>query len=65
MRCETDLGAWVLDETVLTLGRTWERMISDGKDPFAKKRQVRYPSIKNDPRKRVKKMDLSKVYGKK
>ena len=65
MRCETEIGAWTLDEATLVLGRTWERMISEGQDPFeiqnSEFRIQNFRSVKNDPRRKVKKADLAKL----
>lgn len=32
--CETEIGAWALDETCLVVGRHIEKAIHEGKDPF-------------------------------
>lgn len=32
---ETDFGKWALDEACLTVGRRFENMLNEGKNPFA------------------------------
>lgn len=34
MQLETDLGKWALDEACLALGRRYENMLNEGKNPF-------------------------------
>jgi hypothetical protein len=35
MGLSTDLGAWSLDEACLVAGRTIEKLVNEGKDPFS------------------------------
>lgn len=34
-RLETELAAWALDEACLVVGRKFENMLNEGKNPFA------------------------------
>jgi hypothetical protein len=35
MQLETEIGAWALDEACLMIGRKFENMLNEGKDPFS------------------------------
>lgn len=35
MQLETDIAKWALDEACLAIGRRFENMLNDGKNPFA------------------------------
>jgi hypothetical protein len=35
VQLETEFGAWSLDEACLALGRRYENMINEGKNPFS------------------------------
>jgi hypothetical protein len=36
MQLETEIGAWALDEACLMIGRKFENMLNEGKDPFSR-----------------------------
>jgi len=35
MQLETEIAAWALDEACLVIGRKFENMLNDGKNPFS------------------------------
>lgn len=35
MQLETEIAAWALDEACLTLGRKFENLLNEGKNPFS------------------------------
>jgi len=57
---ETDIGKWTLDEACLVIGRRFENMFNEGKNPFAdaqmgKSQQAQsYRPIANSKIKKVK-----------
>jgi hypothetical protein len=54
---ETEIGAWVIDETCLLVGRLIEKAMDENKDPFEEKfsnRKSGYSSAKISSVKRMK-----------
>lgn len=55
---ETEIGAWVFDEACLLIGRKFEKLLNDGKNPFENipnfEGQRSYAPIANGNIKRVK-----------
>jgi len=40
VQLETEIGAWALDEACLVIGRRFENMLSEGKNPFSDQSSV-------------------------
>jgi hypothetical protein len=40
MQLETEIAAWALDEACLMIGRKFENMLNDGKNPFSEQLTV-------------------------
>jgi hypothetical protein len=50
---KTELGRWYLDEACLVTGRRIQKLLDDGKDPFAPENEKKFRSAKGRKLKKV------------
>jgi hypothetical protein len=55
-RFETDIGAWVFDEACLLIGRKFENLLNEGKNPFSMTAQVSDGKFASAPKRFIKKV---------
>lgn len=55
---ETEIAAWALDEACLMIGRKYENMLNDGKNPFHQSSVSGGQSYAPVPRREIKSMKI-------
>ena len=59
MQLETEIAAWALDEACLIVGRRYENMLNEGKNPFSNSSKVEgQKSYAPVPKKGMKRMKI-------
>jgi hypothetical protein len=53
---QTELGCWYLDEACLVIGRRFQKMIDEGKDPFAHEGAVKSGTFRSAKGRKIKKV---------